>query len=183
MDWLSLLKNLQLPTYYIVLLTFAFCFIINFFEHHRVKTHNFKDIAEAIEKRNTSHEKMIETYHLQIKKIKDQIDHGDSLPEIMEEYRYLFIKYSLELDSYMSFYTYLRKDKRMIKIRGEECWNVMKSYLEIFHLMKETCEYSEIVSMVEFIKLGGVFEKFRVYQFLKREGFGKGILLLKRSFF
>lgn len=184
MNWESFIQNSGFAAILTALITVATCVITYFQGIKQVKIKKFSEIYQCLNDFSEKKAKVMEHCNQLI------CEMGQGIPEEMAQtaspgdgavYKKLYhgfneflMEYSLYVESLLSFYHFLYKDKPNILPMKVECWEILETYgklAEINYAGAEECvvNYVQIVTLIQFIKMNsGIWEKVRIYRYFKK---------------
>lgn len=184
MNWENFIQNSGFAAILTALITVATCAITYFQGIKQVKIKKFSEIYQCLNSFSEKKKEVMERCNQLIDKmgqlVPDEmanvVSPGDSAVyrEFYHEFNHFLMEYSLYLESLLSFYHFLYKDKSNIFPTKVECWKILELYekvTEINYDGAEECkiEYVQIVTLVQFIKINsGIWERVRIYQYFNR---------------
>lgn len=164
-------------------ITLATCIIDKVHSYRKMKIENFSDIYKCLDEFAKERSKVLD----RCKKISDELAqsipkewNGKTQNEYMKKYdssyngiNKIISEYSKILDFFLSFTHFLYNNKPIMPIIKTECWSILNLYELLITMECNTgmyqIKYSQIVSIVQFIRLSGKKEdKKRLMEYLKQ---------------
>lgn len=164
--------------------TIATCIISYVQGIKKVKTENFSEVYDCLQEfsqKKTESKKYLNVLITRLEEkmpvlISTSTADIEALRILYHEFHTFLGNYSDYLETLMSFYYFLYKDKPNIPATKEECWEILRLYAlftETSSAIEESCKlnYLQIITLIQFIKTNsGVASRVEIYRYFKKNG-------------
>lgn len=162
--------------------TISSCIISYIHGIKKIKTDNFSEVFQCLQTFSQTKTENMKRCNLLIEKLTEQMPAAISASAVnatvcrslYHDFHAFLEVYSAYLESLMSFYHFLYKDKPNIPATKEECWEILRLYslfTDTSVSIAQDCKlnYLQIITLIQFIKINsGIAGRLELYRYLKR---------------